>query len=323
MKTKLLVVAVVGIAVALGLAIRATYRASQAEKAAAGLAMQDEALRQKIGGIEARLRAANAVRAESEKAEAMAARQRDAASATVAISVGETAAKSAVVGLRLSAQCLIANDPQKLAEYAKNFRLRLDLWGLDDLAVGGMFKAFDLSPEQREKFKDLQVWQELRRMDLKAAAETQGFDTGGEVYWQLKQENEKLREQKEAEIFGTGPLFEQYQEYARKQFLRDTAARLASTEFYPDTPITATQVERVTDIVAKSSQWNTKENWLHDDWGTINWDSAGAQLQGVLSPSQLGTLRLLIREKEAFAAVVKRSSELGAEARRISHLPGR
>ncbi len=321
MKAKLLVVSLAALAAGLWFVHRAAKQTDQARAAMATLAAEDDTLRSKMGRWEQRARAASGGRAEREKDAARKGEAGRAAGSTQVTAGHESPAAPPIAARQSSAQSKIANDPQKLAEYAKNFRESLDYFSPRAGTLGLLARAFGLSPEQIDRFKDMEVWDKLRRMDLRAAAEAQGLDLNGAAYDTLVREQNKLRAAKEAEIFG--PRYEQYQEWNRAGYLRFTTQRLASTEMYPDSPITSSQVEQVTSIMAKNSQWNSKKNWDNWDFATINWNSAGPELQGVLSSSQLAMLRLVIREKEAMANYAKRLNELNAEAKTISRQPGK
>lgn len=316
MKTKSLLVVFAVAALAIGFAVRATWQNWEATAAVAGLVPQNAAMRAKIVGLEQRLRTAKDGLARMRQETATAPAGRGGAGVVAATAESETPSRPKATAGRLSPETVIANDPQQMAEYAKDFRATLDL------TYGGMFKALRLSPEQIEKFTDLKVWLEQNRMDLLAAVETQGLDQQGDAYARLLQQQRRITREKERELFGPGPLLEQSREYSRTQYLRNITQMLASSLVSPDAPITAALVERVTEVVARNSERRPGEPWSWQYWTTINWDAAGAQLQGVLSPSQLATLRLVMRPMEAWTPIAKRNIELAAEALKISRQPG-
>ena len=316
MKTKFLAVVLVALALAIAFAARATQQINDSKAALASLAPQCAALRGRIVQLEQRLNAANDGRKQTGPKSATTSGERRGTGAANATTGTTVPAKSKATGARLSPETIIANDPKKMAEYSRNFRDSLDL------TYGGMFKALHLSPEQMEKFKDLKVAQEQRRMDLLAAAETQGLDQQNDDYSLLEGRLYKESRNQEADLLGSGPTADQYLEYRNLSYLRDTTKRLASSEVYPDVPIAAAQVERVTEVVASNSERPPGSPWSWQYWSTINWDAVGTQLQGVLSPSQLATLRLFVRPGESQAAVNNRYFELQAEAKKISRQPG-
>lgn len=316
MKTKAFLVVLAVVVAGIAFSVRANRQNNETNTAVAALARQRAAVRASIAELEQQLRTAKDGLARMGQATVTAPGEHGTIGAAAANVGSDAPSKPKTSAARFSPETVIANDPQKMAAYAKNFRATLDL------TYGGMFKALHLSPEQIEKFKDLKVWLEQRRMDLLAAVETQGLDQQGDAYARLLQQQRKVTREKETELFGPGPLLEQSREYSRTQYLRDTTQKLASSLVAPDGPITNAQVERVTEIVASNSERRPGEPWSWQYWTTINWDAAGAQLQGVLSPSQLATLRLVMRQMEAWTPIAKRNIELNAEALKISGQPG-
>jgi len=314
MKTKFSIIILTGAALGLAFAVRATRQIDEARTTMAALAQQSTALRASIDRMEQRLQAAKDGLSRVGQKTATMPGKRSGADTTATNSESDLPARRAEV--RLSPETIIANDPQKMAEYSKHFRASLDY------SLGGMFKALNLSPEQRAKFKDLRVKQEQRRMDMRAAVENQGIAVSSDAHVTLHDALFKESRQQEAELLGSGPLAAQYLEYRNLWWLRETPRRLASIEAYPDAPITAAQVELVTEIVAKNSQCRPGGGFSWENWTTINWDAVGAQLQGVLSPSQLATLRQYARPMEAHTALTKRNLELIAEAKKASFQPG-
>lgn len=313
MKTISLIIMLTGVVLGLALAIRATRQVDEARTAMAALTQQRTAVRASIGRMEQRLQAAKDSLARVGQETATTKGERGGADTAAANSGSEMPARPA--GVRLSPETIIANDPQRMAEYSKHFRDSLDY------TLGGMFKALRLSPEQREKFKNSRVKQEQRRMDMRAAVENQGIAVSSDTYTKLHNALFRESRDQEAELLGSGPLAAQYLAYRNLWYLRETIQRLASVEAYPDAPITAAQVELVTEIVAKNSE-RAKGAWSWSHWTMIDWDAAGAQLQGVLSPSQRATLRQYVRPSEAHTVLTKRNIELIAEAKRLSYEPG-
>ena len=126
------------------------------------------------------------------------------------------------------------------------------------------------------------------------------------AYRALVNEETEIQRKKEAEFFG--PLEDSHRAYRLTGFVRDFVQRLASTEVYPDAPLTSAQVESVTDILRANAPRRTpNESWQIRPFGTINWDAAGRQLQDVVSPSQQATLREFIKPWEVDAQRVERS----------------
>lgn len=326
MKTSAIILVLCATGLAVLFALRATWRLQRVEEDLNDVALRSATWRTEIDQMERRLRIARDQLAKTVQAPAPELSGTGTTRENGASSAAQKNLDAPPATRRLSPETVIANDPQKMAEYSMHFRESLDF------ALGGLFKALRFSPEQIERFKDLRLKQEQRRMDLIAATEAKGLDRYGAGYaklsGQLFNESRKL----EAEILGSGPLAQEYLDYRAKGYLRDTTQRLGSIEMYPESPLAAHQVERVTEILANSNQrrdprnpqkWNWQTyGWAWQDWTAIDWDGAGPQLQSVLTPSQLGMLREFFRPMEASTAYTKRWVELQAEAKKISQQPG-
>ncbi len=289
MKTKLLVLLATTIVVATAVAVRVNARARRAASEAAADAAETAALGVKIGDVEDRLRAAQAAHSELEKK--IAALQ---TAATAAEHAGSAGQKPSGAKRSLNPATVIANNPEKLAAYLKDFRESLYL------KYGAMFHALGLSPEQIEKFLDLKVWTEQHDMDVIAVAETKGIDSRNPspeamaAFKTMQREEAATIKQREADIFG--PLIDQYRGYVQAESVRTLVRRLSSSEAYPETPLTAAQVERVTQILADNSRRSSGGSVVRL---TVNWANAGAQLEGVVSAGQLALLQQVHRQMEA------------------------
>ncbi|MDO8539303.1 MAG: hypothetical protein Q7S40_02600 [Opitutaceae bacterium] len=214
----------------------------------------------------------------------------------------KTVAKSGPGARRIGPQTIIANNPRMLAEYAKHHRLALDFgWG-------GLAKALGLSAEQTEKMKDQIFLHSQGFMDLKEAAEMDGLDPNSEGFHRLEVERGKLGNKKFTEILGD--IFPLFREWGHTWPVRDRVVELAGTAIYSGEPLTSTQVERATQILAANSQ--RLQTGRVDD-KTINWNTASVHLQGVLSPAQIATLGDIIEYGAKQRKTDARQTQLTAE----------
>lgn len=305
MKTKLPIIAVALILLAGGFAVRATREAERTKAAIQVLASQRTGLRDRIVAAEQRRQKAAAALAKLEK-EIRQLPGEPNVGAAAPTSEGVAPTKPAIPARRLSPATIIANDPQKMAEYGRNLRASLDL------TYGGMAKALGLSAEQVERLKELKVLKEQQQLDRMAAAELHGLDRTSKAYQKLLTEQDKFRMAKEAEI--VGHLETPYREYYRTQVVRDLAQELAGTSVYSGVPVTSDQVERTAQILAASSQRERSgvhRGWV--EWNTINWEVASTQLQGVLSPAQIAALANIVQWGAARDALNQQIARLTAQ----------
>ncbi|MDO8539653.1 MAG: hypothetical protein Q7S40_04370 [Opitutaceae bacterium] len=134
MKTKVLVVM---LAVASGIAIRATSQIAAANAKRAAFATQRDEWLGKTDALKDRLRRAKDTITETEKSEA-ALTKNTAAAKNSAVSASAQPSDTPTRTVRkLSPASLVANDPVKMAEYTKNYRASLDLT-LGGVVVAGL-----------------------------------------------------------------------------------------------------------------------------------------------------------------------------------------
>jgi hypothetical protein len=286
MKTHVLVLLATTIAAA-GVAGRASYRASHASAGAAVCESEVTDLRTKIDREERRLQALEAGAIELQKKIGVAEAARASANAVTATAQKSTSNRS------LNPATIIANNPQYLAAYLKDFREGLDL------EYAAMFHALGMSPTQIEEFKNLKVRTQQHDMDVIAVAETKGVDSRSPTpdalaaLKAMQREEAAIVKQSEAAIFG--PLLERYRQYIQTDPVRVLVRRLASAEAYPEVPLTAEQVERTTQILADNSRRTPAGTVVRL---TVNWDNAVPQLQGIISAPQLAKIQQVHRQME-------------------------
>ncbi len=255
MKRPSILVLFVAIVAVTGLVIRSALRRDEASRAGSDIARRIRALRAQIDTADIRLkRAGEACRAlESE----------------IAVTKSAATAPAPATSRTLSPQTVIANDPVKMAAYSRDYRAGLDL------NYGGMVKALGLSPGQWERFKDFKLWEEQRRIDLRAAAENQGLDLRSPAFRALQQKDDAERAQKEREMLGDA--MDGIREFDRTQYLRQITDRLASAGYmYPLSPLGADEIERVTQIIAQNTP-RRRDGTIAQT--PIRWAKVGPQLE--------------------------------------------
>ena len=268
------ILALIAIAVASGFALREVFRIRDAQRQEALATAQGATLRDEVARLEIRRKTADEAIAELQEKMARLAAESDAAGASNALH-------------GLSAKTLIALDAKKMANYLANFRASLDL------RYGPLFHARGLSASQIAAFKELRVRSEQRTMDRHAAAEIAGRDLSAGTYRPLALDDST--QLTAAETQSLAEIENQAREFNRIQPVRDLVQRLASTEIATSEPLTASQVEAATRIIAENSAPNPKGATIHY---TVNWEGAEPQLRAVMSPSTLATLRQFADQRD-------------------------
>ena len=314
MRTKSNLGLIAACVIAVGFTIQSWRARTETQRQRDEIALQDKALSGRAASLTALLQTTRSAVADVERTAAMLTEPGTSAGSPKVGAASAASAKPSATGRKLSPSSIVASDPRKMAEYAKNYRDSLDL------SLGGMFRKLGLTPEQIEKVKAVKVWREQARMDLEGAAEMEELNMQAPRYYKLLSEIGKERRRREAEIFDEGELLKRYRELSNP-YLRETTSRLASIELWPNTPATFAQVERATEIIL-ASKLRQEVGWSWQDWAAINWEVAGPQLQRELSPAQYTRLRQLLDTQAAWTAVAARNVAIQNEATRLMRKPG-
>lgn len=284
MKTTRSIILLAVIVVAGGFTMRATWETNQNQSASRALASQRSSLLAEATRIEHRLRTSEQALAklsEKPEGERRGAKGRDASEAG-----GKDTRSKQVAAARPSARTIIANDSHRMAEYARNLRARMDL---DYERMG---KAVGLSAAEVEKMKDLSTWMSQGWTDVEAVAEMQGLDPQGVATKKLGRKEVALPWMaKMKELLGD--RMDLWWEDTHRKFMRAIVQDMAGYSIYSSEPLKGAQAEQTTQILAANSQRfsTASASWRgFYDPDTLNWNAARAQLQRVLSPTQIATL---------------------------------
>lgn len=281
MKAPLLLLA---IALGTGFAVRATLATDRNVSAVRALGSEHDELRKQISQAQQRLQAVRQATADAAAVMATGGQvtPTDATAAqTTSPPVAVTEAQLTAPSPEPSALTRVANDLKRIPEVLRDYRTQIRL---------GNLQAIGLSSAQIEALKDLMVEKEQRRMDLVAAVETQGLDQKSDTFKTLKAELDQWQQKREAQILGH--LESAYREYGRARPVRWGVTAFALASLDTGESVSATQLEEVAQILAANSeriQSGPKTGEVKAD--TVNWSVARPQLQGVLTPSQIETLR--------------------------------
>lgn len=311
MKTIVRITVVALTTLLVALAVRATREVIRDQAAVAALAPQRDMLRAKMVHVEIRLQTTKdrVASLEEQLAALVADSGRENARAAGGAARSKTPGEAAPPSRPPSPKTLIASDPQKWAEYRKNYRATVDL------DYGPVFKWLGLTPEQTEKFKDAEVWLEETAIDLSAAVELHRLDRDSAEYKKLFSRYNASRVTKKQEVLGD--LTDWYLEYFRTESVRWYPRELAYAGIFSGEMIAAAQIEHAADIlVANCKRQSMQSSAKPGPWAYpagLNWPAASAQLKGLLSPNQIATLGLLIEQDMAKARLDDRAERLSAQ----------
>lgn len=302
---------VVILALFVALAVRATRGIVRDQAAIAAIATRQDVLRARIVALEIRLQTAKDSSSKSEEQLAALGMDSGRGNASAPIRAGQSYAVGDAPRPSgpPSAMTLIASDPQKWMEYRRNYREHCAL------RYGAVFKWLGLTSEQIERFLDVEVSLEETAIDLSAALELHRLDRDSAEYKKLYGDYNKARVTPKQEILGD--LTNKYLEYFRTESVRWYPRELAYAGIFSGETITAAQIERVADILVATCKRQSMQSpakpgpWAYPSG--LNWSAAAAQLKGVLSPTQIETLGLLIDQDKSRDRLDERRERLTAE----------
>jgi hypothetical protein len=273
-KKIILTVALMGSAIAIGIAWRAWAAADSAE-----------AGRARVGTLQAKteteLRQVNEVLAATERAhiaaEAALAALRDAKPAAPPKETGGVA-KSPTEnrGVTHPAE-LLAKDPKLQVMQLAAERARFET------TYGPMLKKLQLSAEQVAKLRDAHVRSEEQKADIAAIAREQKLTRDDPVLAKLNRDAfDELRAVQMEVLRPDG--YAVLQDYEHTLPARAIVERFAGAMAIADKPITAGQAERLTEIVAQASGAAGRDRI---DLGRTDWSQVDERAASVLSAEQL------------------------------------
>ena len=184
---------------------------------------------------------------------------------------------------------------------------------------GSLFQRLNLSPEQREKFKDIKVAAAARSSDIAAAADAQGLRRDDPAIATLRENSERRAEAELAALLGDAGMRE-LKEHERtanvRGFADGLAVQTAATE-----PLGAMQADELTRVLAAASASYRGGN--HADSRDIDWAAVDAQARSFLTRAQfevwrrgtahnpLGGSRANLELQRVYAEAVKAAKRSG------------
>jgi len=157
-----------------------------------------------------------------------------------------------------------------------------------DTQFRSLLQRLGLSPVQIGQWEAAAAEHSLMMRDIVTAAADQGLTPRDPGVIALLQSETKQWENQQADLVGADASA-QLDDYTRVLPAAQIANELAGRVFGSDSPLTAAQGSQLTQIMANASATYKQGGGANPN--SIDWDSALAQAQGVLSASQLAALQ--------------------------------
>lgn len=194
-------------------------------------------------------------------------------------------------GGRARMEALMKN-PDFMAAMAVRNKARLDREYAD------LFRRLNLPPTQLERFKGLLAERQNARMDVLAAARTEGLnprDNREELQQLMRMAQDELAAAMQAEI--GAEAFATFQAYERSAPQRATVGQLEQRLSYSAAPLTPVQSDQLVMLLAQAGTPGGGRG------GAVVTDQVLTQATAILGREQLEALRALQAEQEAGRAI--------------------
>ena len=167
---------------------------------------------------------------------------------------------------------------------------------------GQLYRDLHLTPDQISKFENTQTELQQSIVDIWTEAEARGLPASDTSVARMTTEPHRLLETDLRALLGTTG-YEQYQNYEKTKGARELTTSLAASLYASEAPLTATQGTELAKIIAANTE--TKKTPMQDDGqmtmyrlsDETNWATVATQAQGLLSATQITTLKKLIEQQ--------------------------
>jgi hypothetical protein len=189
---------------------------------------------------------------------------------------------AALAGSRPDVDAILSAHPDLLAAFVKATR------GYLNQTYGSVYARLHLSPDEVDRLQTLVVNDLENRMDLMAAARSQGLAEGSpEIVSERARQVADLQTAEQG-LLGQ-PAYDAYSAVARAEAIRGTVEQLAYMTTFSANPLTGDQAEQLVQLTAQSSSDYTSGKDASS--ATIDWDAVIAKAPGFLTSSQVNTLQ--------------------------------
>jgi hypothetical protein len=177
---------------------------------------------------------------------------------------------------------LMETNPSLRALFRQSFRANLGL------QFQPFYDRAHLSPEQIEKFESLMTDAEQDKIDLRAAAKTQGLATNDPSLAKMRQQAYEKLQSAQKEILGDAG-YQELQRYDRLQPLLGFTTSFGSLVAQTGNPLTASQCDLLLDVLSNAS--SQYQSGGRADLTTIDSKHVLQQAELILTPIQFAALQ--------------------------------
>lgn len=146
----------------------------------------------------------------------------------------------------------------------------------------------DLTPGQRERFKDILAAEIARGADIGAAADAQNLAFNDPAIAALREQSERQRQRELGELLGPAGL-RAYEDFERALPVRGYVDGLA-TQLAATMPLTAAQADQLERALADANE--AYRQGKRADPKELNWPEADQWIRGILHPDQFAIWQL-------------------------------
>lgn len=183
------------------------------------------------------------------------------------------------------------SDPEYFRLSIQKYRLELrqKFWPL--------YQTLGLSPEQIAKFEANRTESQQAMLEIISSAAAKGVPTSDPAVSRLFSDAAGALERDLMALLGDAG-YRQYSQYGKAQHAQEVVSALAGTIFRSDSPLTAAQGERLSQLVTE----NTRSVPISPGSKTISretdWTAVGLQAKTILSPTQTAVFESLLEGKK-------------------------
>jgi RNA polymerase sigma factor (sigma-70 family) len=181
------------------------------------------------------------------------------------------------------------------------------------LTYGRLYRKLGLSPQQIADFEGALIEQMDGFIDAAAAVQSQGISVSDPSVTQLPTPA-SVRDADATVRRALGAAgYDEYMAYNRAGMGRFAADSLAKDLFYTNAPLTADQADRLTQVIVANTT-SAPRTGLIGPAGNTNWAAVFSQVQAILAPPQLETLKASVERDRLAQQLTEMTMNLNSAA---------